>query len=110
MDEEVDSFALRALFSTLTNVNFSHTAFYDSVNHSRELAERMRSKVLEATDKPDWCDAAMPHMFLPVHVLYATLKRNFSFTCAWDGNLFPVHGQASFEAMRNLRQYFPEDV
>lgn len=62
VDEEVDSFALRGLFSTLTNVNFSHTAFYDYVNYSRELAERMRSRVLEATEKPAWSwSLSAPH-------------------------------------------------
>lgn len=58
VDENVDSFALRGLFSTLTNVNFSHSAFYDYVNQSQELADHLRSRVLEASGKPDWYELA----------------------------------------------------
>eukprot|EP00892_Ulva_mutabilis_P000012 jgi/Ulvmu1/10010/UM059_0059.1 len=54
VDADVDSFALQGLFSTLTNVNFSHTAFYNYVNESRELTQSIRSRVLEATDEPSW--------------------------------------------------------
>ena len=53
----MDSFVLRGLFSTLTNVNFSHSAFYDYVNQSQELARSMRSRVLKATDDTSWFDS-----------------------------------------------------
>jgi hydroxylamine reductase (hybrid-cluster protein) len=46
---------LRALFATLTNVNFSKAAFYDYVNKSEALASSLRSRVLEKAAPPEWC-------------------------------------------------------
>jgi hydroxylamine reductase (hybrid-cluster protein) len=59
----VDEFALKAAFSTLTNVNFSASAFVDYIIRSRELVNDMKARVLAVEAKPPaWC-AALPYPY-----------------------------------------------
>lgn len=53
---EVDSFVLRAAFSTLTNVNFSTSAFVDYINTARDLTSAMKEEVTKTSHEiPAWC-------------------------------------------------------
>lgn len=69
VDHEVDSFVLRAAFSTLTNVNFDDSAFFEYLKESQRLAVRMQSAAMQATSAPDWSwplDAPHPALFAPM--------------------------------------------
>ncbi|HAP93279.1 MAG TPA: hydroxylamine reductase [Desulfotomaculum sp.] len=48
IDPEVNTFTCKALFSTLTNVNFNPTRFQKLIGHCVELTDRLKEKVAKA--------------------------------------------------------------
>lgn len=58
VDDETDEFAVSALFSTLTNVNFDPERFITLINKCVELRERLKAKVMEAGGRADFNDAS----------------------------------------------------
>lgn len=57
-DREVNVFTARALFSTLTNVDFDAPRFIQLINRCVELREGLKAKVSAAGGKVDFADAA----------------------------------------------------
>ncbi|MHB8918659.1 MAG: hydroxylamine reductase, partial [Desulfocucumaceae bacterium] len=55
-DPEVNTFTVRAIFSTLTNVDFDPERFQSLINRSVELREQMKAKVEKAGGKTDFND------------------------------------------------------
>ncbi len=58
IDAETDEFAVGALFSTLTNVNFDAERFVTLINKCVELRERLKAKVRKAGGRADFSDAS----------------------------------------------------
>jgi len=58
IDAETDEFAVSALFSTLTNVNFDAERFVTLINKCVELRERLKAKVMRADGRADFNDAS----------------------------------------------------
>jgi len=58
IDAETDEFAVSALFSTLTNVNFDAERFVTIINKCVELRERLKAKVMRADGRADFNDAS----------------------------------------------------
>jgi len=58
IDAETDEFAVSALFSTLTNVNFDAERFVTLINKCVELRERLKAKVMRADGHADFNDAS----------------------------------------------------
>lgn len=58
IDPESDLFAMEAVFSTLTNVDFDPVRFQVMINKAVELRESMKEKVADAGGLPDVSDAA----------------------------------------------------
>jgi hydroxylamine reductase len=58
IDTETDEFAVSALFSTLTNVNFDAERFVTLINKCVELRERLKAKVSKAGGCADFNDAS----------------------------------------------------
>jgi hydroxylamine reductase len=56
VDSDVDEFAVGALFSTLTNVNFDAERFVSTINKSVELRKALREEVKAAGGKTDFTD------------------------------------------------------
>lgn len=56
VDPEVNSFTVRAIFSTLTNVDFDPPRFQPLINRCAELRENMKGKVARAGGKMDFTD------------------------------------------------------
>eukprot|EP00798_Chlamydomonas_sp_ICE-L_P017973 gene17973-24378_t len=87
-DSEVDSFLNRALFSTLTNVNFDDQRFYEYINHSAKLQARLQAKMVKphSTALPEGVNwfINMPHpaqwnadnakVDVPIHLLMEVSK------------------------------------
>ncbi|MBI5665312.1 MAG: hydroxylamine reductase [Nitrospirae bacterium] len=58
IDGEADEFAVSALFSTLTNVNFDAERFVTLINKCVELRERLKAKVGKAGGRTDFTDTS----------------------------------------------------
>lgn len=56
-DTQVDEFAVKALFSTLTNVDFDPERFVILINNCVELRKSLKDKVAKAGGKTDFSDA-----------------------------------------------------
>ncbi|MBW2000325.1 MAG: hydroxylamine reductase, partial [Deltaproteobacteria bacterium] len=72
-DREVNEFTCKAMFSTLTNVNFDPDRFLLLVNQAVELRERLRREVEAAGGKVDFPDG--PATFRPGSTLEAMVKQ-----------------------------------
>ena len=57
IDDATDLFALEAIFSTLTNVDFDPDRFVVLINKTVELREAMKAKVAAAGGKTDFTEA-----------------------------------------------------
>jgi hydroxylamine reductase len=63
IDNEVDLFTVKAMFSTLTNVNFDPDRFTDLINQAVAKRERLKEKVKSAAGNVDFTDG--PANFQP---------------------------------------------
>ncbi|MBI4682628.1 MAG: hydroxylamine reductase [Nitrospirae bacterium] len=73
IDTETDEFAVSALFSTLTNVNFDPERFVILINKCVELRERLKSKVKTAGGRVDYTEAAAA--FIPENTLEGMVRQ-----------------------------------
>ena len=73
IDPEVDEFSADALFSTLTNVNFSKDRFVEFISRSVELRERLKDRVKAAGGRTDFSDEAAA--FIPERSIDALVRQ-----------------------------------
>lgn len=73
IDAETDEFAVSALFSTLTNVNFDAERFVTLINKCVELRERLKAKVRKAGGRADFSDASAS--FVPAETAAGMVKQ-----------------------------------
>jgi hydroxylamine reductase len=76
VDPEVNGFTVKAIFSTLTNVDFDPERFDALIRRGVELRERMREKVAQAGGKVDFADPAAT--FQPAPDLKSLIKQGES--------------------------------
>ncbi|MBF7083168.1 hydroxylamine reductase [Desulfallas sp. Bu1-1] len=76
VDPEVNGFTVKAIFSTLTNVDFDPERFDALIRRGVELRERMREKVAQAGGKVDFADPAAT--FQPAPDLKGLIKQGES--------------------------------
>ncbi len=82
IDAETDEFAVSALFSTLTNVNFDAERFESLINKCVELRERLKAKVSQAGGRTDFNDASAS--FVPEETAAGMVKQGEATTITPD--------------------------
>ena len=73
VDAEVNTFTFKALFSTLTNVNFDPQWFVTLIEQGTKLSEALKEKVKAAGGKVDVGDG--PAAFQPEKTMDALVKQ-----------------------------------
>lgn len=73
MDPQINAFTVKAIFSTLTNVDFDPERFQSLINRCVELREQLKSKVSRAGGKLDFTDPAAA--FTPAADLNSLIKQ-----------------------------------
>jgi hydroxylamine reductase len=72
-DHEADVFTVKALFTTLTNVNFDEADLAGYINRSVELRERLKSWVRNASSTAQFADG--PANFKPANDLNGLIEQ-----------------------------------
>ncbi len=72
-DHEADAFTMKALFTTLTNVNFDEADLAGYINRSVELRERLKSWVRKASSTAQFTDG--PASFKPANDLNGLIEQ-----------------------------------
>lgn len=73
VDRDVDVFTCKALFSTLTNVDFDPDRFVEMINHTVELREQLKEKVRRAGGEVDFPEG--PATFKPEATLEGLIQQ-----------------------------------
>ncbi len=87
VDPEANEFACKALFSTLTNVNFDPNRFVQLIQHAVTLRESLKEKVKAAKGKIDFQEGSAT--FKPELALEKLLKQGEAVGIKSDPNMDP---------------------
>ncbi|MBI4848823.1 MAG: hydroxylamine reductase [Nitrospirae bacterium] len=78
VDRKVDEFAVSALFSTLTNVNFDPERFVTLINECVELREALKKKIQSAMGNTEFSEEAAA--FVPAKIIGEMVKQGAAVT------------------------------
>ncbi|MGM0652249.1 MAG: hypothetical protein ACQES4_05645 [Bacillota bacterium] len=81
-DDRVNRFTAKALFSTLTNVNFDEERFVEYIREAVKLRESLKSKVKEAGGNAEF--STVTAAFEPADGLEALIKQGEGLGQPWD--------------------------
>ncbi len=85
IDINIDRFVLKAIFATLTNVNFDESRFQALINECINQRERLKEKIMNAGGKFEICDPATS--FIPAESLPELIKQGQTVGQVWNSKL-----------------------
>ena len=97
-DSKIDEFSLKAMFSTLTNVDFDPQRFVDLIQQSVAFRDELKDKVAAAGGKTDWTEPAAN--FTPEAQIDALVAQGQAVGIKSDADL-----DADIQALRELLVY-----
>jgi hydroxylamine reductase len=84
-DPEINRFSCKAIFSTLTNVNFDESRLQELINQTVEHRERLKEKVAKAGGATAFNDAAAT--FKPAETIPELIKQGQEAGQVWNAKL-----------------------
>jgi hydroxylamine reductase len=84
-DIEVNRFTCKAIFSTLTNVNFDESRFQELINQTVDYRDKLKEKVAKAGGKTNFDDPAVT--FKPAKTIAELIKQGQEVGQVWNSKL-----------------------